>query len=147
MSRKRKKMGLEKVSLDPKKLSNFFNSAVAKLTLQSPESNTEKHPLVTEILDKLKNYTTAEKLVLLTIVASRIYVNRDKELSEPENLEALSFAIFHSLAKSQVPGNLLFIVGRISERALRLFPDLAGALDKEMLKILSGAGEEPKYIS
>ena len=140
---KEKKTGI----LDTKKIKHFFNSATAKLILQSPESEIEKHSKIKEILDNLKQYSLSERLVLWSMITARILQEREEGLSEPENLEAISYAIFHSLVQSQMPGNLLFIVGRISERALRLFPELAGTLDKEMNKILAGTIEEPGYIS
>ena len=143
MSKERKKESV----LDTEKLKHFFNSAVAKLILQSPDSNIEKHSEINKIFDSLKEYSLGEKLVLLSLINAKILREREVKLSEPENLEAISYTIFHSLVQSQIPGNLLFIVGRISERALRLFPELAGALDKEMNKIIAGTPGEPGYIS
>lgn len=137
----------EKVILDGKKLKSFFDSAIAKLILESPDSEIDRHKVVVETLSGLEKYSLGEQLILLAAIMVKVYSQRENSLSGPENLEAISYAVFQSLRRSQNPGDLMFIIGRISERTLRLFPKLAETLDREMNKILSGKVLEPGYIS
>jgi len=135
---------LKPIKINEAKLQKSFSEVLVKLMKQN--ENFEELNEVKLIIESLRDSSLLEKWIILAIVASKLFKERIREFNREENLESIGFILFQILVRSLPPPDILFVISRISERSIRLFPELASLLDREINK-LSKEKIQPGYIS